>query len=343
MAAQFQPSSPTPRPEGMVEALAASPPITRRRRLNSCSSGAGHITGIAGWRRAPANQNGSKSSLGMGMQSTPAKRSKSIDTIPWDSKASRKTEKQAEDAAAEEGGPRDGESEEQRSGSDTPLRSRQLPIDQWRDPLETSSESTREVYQDLEVPLKLGTSSAPVTPRSSAGGKRFLDVGERTPRGRRSSSTAESFLTYYDITAPLNDEAHHTPTSAERKTSSKIASRQLTPRPRLDLPPSDPPWSSTPSGLREEPSSQCRRRNSSSPSPPELPRRRYSTPPPWEVLARASPPSPLHFGALVDDEFESPSSAPLAKHGYNPEREKRALQPDPFGFSRIAAMVEGAS
>lgn len=346
MVPQYHPSSPTPRPEGVVQALASSPPIARRRRLNSCSSDVGRVTGIAGWRRAPHTRPGRSSSLGMGMQSTPAKRSKSIDTIPWDSKATRRTEKEAQEAMLEalirDFGEDD--SDELPSGGKIPPQpsgNPQTPMNQWQDPLETTSESTREVYVDLEAPLNFGTSSAPATPRSSAGGKHRLSDDEHTPRGHRSTSTALSFAAHYDISAPLVDEEQRTPTEVQRRASSKIASRQLTPRPKLDLPPSDPPWSSTPSVFDDEPVPKPRYRDTSSPTPPEIPRRRYSSLPPWEVPMRTTPPSPLHFGALLSDDFDFPSSLPLPEYAYNHEREERALQPDPFGFSRIAAMVEG--
>lgn len=230
--------------------------------------------------------------------------------------------------------PSGGERQSQHSGDP------QTPFTQWQDSLETTSESTREVYVDLEAPLNYGTSSAPVTPRSS-GGKHRVSDDEPTPRGPRSTSTALSFDAHYDVSAPLIDEDQRTPTEVQRRASSKIASRQLTPRPKLDLPPSDPPWSSTPSVFDEEPVPKPRYRDTSSPTPPEIPCRRYSSLPPWEVPLRTTPPSPLHFGALLSDDFDFPSSVPLPEYAYNPEREERSLQPDPFGFSRIAAIVAG--
>lgn len=347
MLPHYHPSSPTPRPEGVVEALAASPPIARRRRLNSCSSGAGQITGIAGWRRAPRTRHGSTSSLGMGMQSTPAKRAKSIDTIPWDSKATRRTEKEAQDGLLEgqinsiEGS----DAQEFPLSDNTPEQQRsvdpQTPIAQWQDPLETTSETLYEIYHDHEEPLKLGTSSAPVTPRSSTGGKRKRSNVEQTPRGRMSPPTALSFNTHNDDIVSPNDNEQRTPTVPERQALGRVASPRLTPRPKLDLPPSDPPWSSTPSVFHDESFPKPRYRDTSSPSPPEIPRRRYSSVPPWELPLKSSPPSPLQLAALLDDDFSFPSSVPLPEYDYNAEREERALRPDPFGFSRIAAMVAG--
>lgn len=337
----YHPSSPTPRPEGVVEALASSPPLTRRRRLNSRSSGTGQLTGIAGWRRAPVSRAGSRSStLGMGMQSTPAKRSKSIDTIPWDSNASQRTDQQSR-----EHGTDDRDTGAEGRSSDTPQRpaDRRVTMSQWQDPLETTSEASREIYEDLEVPLRFGSSAS-----SPPGGNKASDEEHSTPRKRKTPSISASLASspsHYDIIAPLNDEHTRTPTSAERITSSRIASRQLTPRPRLDLPPSDPPWSSTPSVLRDEPSPRYGCRDYRSSSSPEILRRRYSSMTAWDLPIRATPPSPLQFGFQpyhdLGSDFEYPSSVPLVGREYNLEREERALQPDPFGFSRLPAIIRG--
>lgn len=280
----------------------------------------------------------------MGMQSTPAKRSKSLDTVPWDSKATRRTEKQAEEAMVDKlrGALDGGDFDEQLpvdNNTQQGFGDPQTPINQWQDPLETTSESMCEVYQDLELPTKLGTPSTPATPRGLVGGNPNGD--EHTPRGQRWNSRAFSFGSHHNNAVLPNDEEQRMPTAAERVAATKIASGQLTPRPKLDLPPSDPPWSSTPSVFHDESFPKPRYRDTSSPSPPEIPRRWYSSVPPWELRWSATPPSSLQLGLLLDDDFASPSSVPLPEYDYNAEREERALQPDPFGFSCLAAMIAG--
>lgn len=280
----------------------------------------------------------------MGMQSTPAKRSKSIDTIPWHSSASRKTRGSVLDGGL---GPFSDSEERVCSSSDTPQRLSDcsLSITHCKNPLESTSDRG-EVYQDVEVPIKFGSSFG-TPPSMTSTGSRSIEHRTPMPRqlaGRNSAPPSEaSFITHYDITAPLNDESGNTPSLGQRRASSKIASRQPTPRPRLDLPPSDPPWPDTPSPFRYERTETPYQDPTDS---PELARRRYPTCSPLELLDKATPPSPLHFGRLGDtpvSDTDFPSALEPAQEirEYNPDREERALQPDPFGFFRLQAITEG--